>query len=464
MLPSGLPEVPSDSEATDAVIAPARKRCRAAAPRARRVVGSGSPGLPPIPEESAPESGASSAGRSASVPGHSASAPGHSASAPGQRSHQVEHVHRGSHKDGEGAVPPALQEVLRNLRSALEQPLDVRHAMQYLSSRRPKQRVTVSMLLDHILCLRQDPRVRHVSRAEDVLACVTGMSARTLQAVFQGLRARHGHAKDCGGAGGRPSGRDSESSPVEHGGGDSVLPNSEILDDLDAHDVGRHDLGCSRPSDDATSETQSTPGQHHVHDARSVGLRLGALVARLYAEPRLPASAFTPLVSFMDAQSPGCVGELNHGTDFFKGLGRCMVQHLQQCIALEHWAQVPALGIPSDYARIIDGYTCEGEPCQVIVHIVTTPGGALDWLLVDVAPNAAAPDMHSDEWHQEFGARERDTTCPDSACHESGLIVLASLRSQDRTASCVMQVGLARQDRLDESVFLARAESELVRG
>ena len=70
-----------------------------------------------------------------------------------------------------------------------------------------------------------------------------------------------------------------------------------------------------------------------------------------------------------------------------------MTQHLQQRIALEHWARVPALNIPADYARVIDGYTCEGEPCQVIVHIVTSPSGTLEWLLIDIAPNSAvAPE------------------------------------------------------------------------
>ena len=196
--------------------------------------------------------------------------------------------------------------------------------------------------------------------------------------------------KVCGGAGGRPSSRvDSESAPAERSGGDLDLPSAEILDDLDAHDIGCHD--------DAISKLQSMPDHHHVHDARSIGLCLGALVARLYAEPRLPASAFTPLVSSMDAQSPGCVGELHHGTDFYTSLGRCVAQHLQQCIALEHWALAPALGIPSDYARVVDSYTCEGEPCQVVVRILTTPSATLEWLLVDVAPNSAAPEMNRNE-------------------------------------------------------------------
>ena len=73
-----------------------------------------------------------------------------------------------------------------------------------------------------------------------------------------------------------------------------------------------------------------------------------------------------------------------------------MVAHLQLCIALEHWARVPALGIPSDFARIVDGYTCEGEPCQVIVHVITRPNGDLDWLLADVAPNAGAVSVVQD--------------------------------------------------------------------
>ena len=353
------------------------------------------PGLPGIPEESFSLGAADAACASA------AGARGTSSTAL-PTSAQVEHVHRGSHKDGEGAVPPALQEVLRNLRDALEQPMDVQSGMQYLNSRRPNQTVKVSMFLDHVFGLKQRSKkesgVRHVSRTEDVIASLTGMRARTLQAVLKRLRARHGRAKVCGGAGGRPSSQvvsdyvpDSDSAPGD-------LPSAEILEEFDVHDFGCHGGATSDAA--MVPHCQSTPDRHHVHDVRSIGLRLGALVARIYAEPRLPASAFTPLVAFMDAQSLGCVGELNHGTDFFTGLGRCMAQHLQQCIALEHWAVVPALGIPSDYARVVDGYTCEGEPCQVIVHILTTPSGDLEWLLVDVAPHAVAEDVSSDGCHK----------------------------------------------------------------
>ena len=118
----------------------------------------------------------------------------------------VEHVHRGSHKDGEGAIPPALQEVLRNLKRALEQPMDVQASLEYLRIRQRKG-VTFSTFLDVALKSKQGLATRHVSRTEDVLGILTGMSSRTLQSVFQGLRARRRRAKPCGGAGGRPVGR-----------------------------------------------------------------------------------------------------------------------------------------------------------------------------------------------------------------------------------------------------------------
>ena len=49
---SGVPDVPADSDTTDAVVASARKRCRGAA-RTRKAASSGAPGLPDMPEESA---------------------------------------------------------------------------------------------------------------------------------------------------------------------------------------------------------------------------------------------------------------------------------------------------------------------------------------------------------------------------------------------------------------------------
>ena len=295
----------------------------------------------------------------------------------------VQHVHRGSHKDGEGAVPAALQEVLRNLQRVLAQTLDVEHAKRFLGSRRPRRPVRLSTLLDKMLP-RQQWKTHHLSRAEDVMSALTGMSAYTIQTVLRRVKSRHGRAEPCKGAGGRPSHRgpsgvdpkqDDESHSSQFGEGEDELREGVELDEPSFAEPVVQALGLDL---------------QRGHDLRQVGWRLGALVARIFVDPRLPISAFTPFVAYMDAQAPGCVGELNHGFDFFSALSRCMVSHLQLCMALEHWAKVPALGIPSDFARIIDGYTSEGEPCQIVVHVITRPSGDLDWVLVDIAPIAGA--------------------------------------------------------------------------
>ena len=121
-------------------------------------------------------------------------------------------------------------------------------------------------------------------------------------------------------------------------------------------------------------------------------------------DPVLPISSFTPFVSLMEACAPGSVGDLNHSQFFASGLGQCMVAHIQLCACLEHWARVPALAIPSDFARILDGYTCEGESCQILIHIVTRASGEVDWLLIDVVPNASTRDMGSEERIHKFKA------------------------------------------------------------
>ena len=296
----------------------------------------------------------------------------------------VQHVHRGSHKDGEGAVPAALQEVLRNMQHVLAKPLDVKSAQDFLRSRRRGRLVRLSTFLDKVLP-RQQGKTHHLSRTEDCMSTLTGMSIHTIQTILRRLKSRQGRAECCKGGGGRPS----------HQGPSGVVPEQDEESKFgDGDDESNDELGeeveLFGPSFDEHVVQAPGPELQRAHDIFHVGWRLGALVARIFVDPRLPISAFTPFVSFMDAQAPGCVGELNHGFDFFSALSRCMVSHLQLCTALEHWAKVPALGIPSDFARIIDGYTCEGEPCQVVVHVVTRPSGDLDWILVDVAPNAGA--------------------------------------------------------------------------
>ena len=63
--------------------------------------------------------------------------------------------------------------------------------------------------------------------------------------------------------------------------------------------------------------------------------------------------------------------------------------HLQTCIALQHWQRLPALRIPSDFLRVIDGYTCLGEPLLVLVHVLTMRDGRISYMTFDLSPNSA---------------------------------------------------------------------------
>ena len=66
-----------------------------------------------------------------------------------------------------------------------------------------------------------------------------------------------------------------------------------------------------------------------------------------------------------------------------------MTLHLDLCSTLQHWQIVPALRLPSDFARVIDGYTCMGEPLLIEVHCLTNARGEMTWQLVGLSPNAA---------------------------------------------------------------------------
>jgi hypothetical protein len=118
---------------------------------------------------------------------------------------------------------------------------------------------------------------------------------------------------------------------------------------------------------------------------------------RIYTDPNLTTASYTSLVSLLDDAAPGCVGHINHSRAWVRAFGRAMASHLVFCIAAQHWVKVPALGLPSDFARVLDGYTCEGEPFQLLVHIVTTEVGDLEWLLVDITPNTMYSSLGSDQ-------------------------------------------------------------------
>ena len=126
-----------------------------------------------------------------------------------------------------------------------------------------------------------------------------------------------------------------------------------------------------------------------ANSTEAVGLRVGELACRFYTGPHLPLSAFLPMLSWMDQQHPGCVGEINHREHFVLQFGRVMTARLNLCSALEHWQCVPALRLPSDFARAVDGLTCMGEPLLIIVHCLTDITGDMVWQLVAASPNSS---------------------------------------------------------------------------
>lgn len=302
---------------------------------------------------------------------------------------RLDYVHRGSHRDGCGAVPPALQEVLRNMREALLQPLPIAAATQFLSNKEKRKRkrgvVSVATFLHSILLSSAERCDQcHAHAIEQLLGKWTGMSAFTLQAQFRRLRARGGAARPCQGTGGRPRQKSPSAERSASADRSASAEEKSACDFLDAFGL-LDDTGARSANDEDTRDGMA-------YDSRSVGLRLGALVARVYTDPRLSATSFTSFAAFLDSQAPGSIGETNHGSKFFNGVSKCMVSQLRLCTALEHWARVPALAIPSDFARIVDGYTVDNEPCQILVHLVTSADGGLEWVLIDIVPNARAQD------------------------------------------------------------------------
>ena len=312
----------------------------------------------------------------------------------GSRRRGVTFVHKGSHKDGEGTVPPALQEALANMSDSLSRPLCIEEAWGMLRRQRKDSQLTIAVFLCAVLPCKGGI---HIPKAHSVAAHLVGMSARTVSNIVSAMRKRGNLPVRARGAGGRPRREDRpmvRERPSEDG---NHMEFEDLLVDVAPSEVppsGEQQVMAPVPQPIAEFEP----------DPIQIGLKLAALVARIYVDPVLPLTSFTSFVSLMDAFAPGSVGDLNHSHHFALGLGQCMVAHVQLCAALEHWARVPALAIPSDFARVLDGYTCEGEACQILLHIVTHTSGELDWLLIDVVPNASARDMGSEDRIHKFKA------------------------------------------------------------
>lgn len=339
-------------------------------------------GLPVVPEH-LPAAPALAASACAPTPDALASA----TSAPWVRGGNTPHISR-RHIDGSGVVSEAVQEILGNLNARLDVRV-TRGKIESFLSLLPRRRSVckISALLQFLLEVEVAP---HITLVDAVVAHLVGMKARTVANTTSEMRRAGWCTLERSGCVGRPSRVAAAPPPVD---GEAVPESSaELLRDL-AVEESEDDAPNPEPargSAPATADSSSAAqAPSWAQDGRSIGLRLGSLAARVYVDPHLPMSAFTGLASWIDEHAPGMVGTTNHGSDFPVIFGRVMGVHLQTCLALTHWQLLPALQIPSDYQRVIDGYTCMGEPLLVLVHVLTLPDGTLTYMNVDMSPNAA---------------------------------------------------------------------------
>ena len=109
---------------------------------------------------------------------------------------------------------------------------------------------------------------------------------------------------------------------------------------------------------------------------------------KVYVDHELPMAAYPSFVSWLDMHMPGRWGSTNHSWWFSQKFGRCCTRHAVTCAAAQHWGRLPALRIPSDFSRAIDGYTCMGEGILVVIHFVVSSTGELYYVAASLSPNA----------------------------------------------------------------------------
>ena len=131
-----------------------------------------------------------------------------------------------------------------------------------------------------------------------------------------------------------------------------------------------------------------------AHPHLKPGLLLASLAANLNAEG-LPLSSFTRFVDFVDHHAPGSCGSTNH-RDFARNYVGAMSRELErrQCQML--WGVVPALGIPSDFQRVLDHLTPNhGETLLIVTLVITTATGDIVPVTLDLRHIAANKHDHA---------------------------------------------------------------------
>jgi hypothetical protein len=186
----------------------------------------------------------------------------------------VQNLHRGSHADGQGTVGTAIQEIIRNMHSALLIDVSAEAVARISQTWRKQKCQTMAHLIDALVGARNQcagSAGSHMSVVEVTMCMLTGLRPRTMQQVVSQLRRRAWEPKAPGGQGGRPA-----KSHIE-----VCVPAGVPWDDeingvcVDAH--------CPNIESSAPNLGESSVAQNQGRSITDIGMRLGCLVACRYS-------------------------------------------------------------------------------------------------------------------------------------------------------------------------------------
>ena len=109
----------------------------------------------------------------------------------------------------------------------------------------------------------------------------------------------------------------------------------------------------------------------------------------------LPCDRFPLFLSWLHAQCPGFVGNINHSFHLLDEFASSMGRALKECACAALHLIVPAMGLPSYLTRIIDIVTIAGHSLMVVIHIQTDQAGRLVWNMLDAVDVGAAPQSQA---------------------------------------------------------------------
>ena len=133
----------------------------------------------------------------------------------------------------------------------------------------------------------------------------------------------------------------------------------------------------------------NTVARWREHPVWPVAMRMAEL-STFWIRNALPRNLFHKFVSWLHMHWRGSMGDLNHNGDYWLHTFQTSLNRVLErstCASLHEL--VPALGMPSDIARVVDGISVlSGESLWAVIHVVTSASGRLSWHLLDL-PNLA---------------------------------------------------------------------------